>query len=306
MIANSQTRVFLTLEFTVASATQRRRSVRRLSCEEFETRLCLSTVSFASHVIMESETLGGTGWVSAEDMDGDGDIDVMSTVPWWSAETETWHHRFVWYENTDGNGRFGPLRVTTVDGGDVSTGDVDGDGDLDVLSASFWFDQNTQTTHGRINWYENTDGAGSFNDQHVITTGDYVPSMYVGDMDSDGDIDVMSTVPRWSAETETLHRRFVWYENTDGKGSFGTEQIISTEADEDRHQLYVADVDGDGDVDLVSAPWNGDKITWHENTDGAGSFGPEQIISAEADERRALAVRRGRGWRWGCGCPLVV
>ena len=42
---------------------------------------------------------------------------------------------------------------------------------------------------------------------------------------------------------------------------FGAEQIISTNADE-ANSVYAADVDGDGDLDVLSASSIDDKIAW--------------------------------------------
>ena len=66
----------------------------------------------------------------------------------------------------------------------VTTADLDGDGDLDVLSASFCDD--------RIAWYKN-DGAGSFGVQQTITTAaDGAISVTMADLDGDDDLDVLS------------------------------------------------------------------------------------------------------------------
>ena len=69
--------------------------------------------------------------------------------------------------------------------------------------------------------------------------------------------------------------KIAWYENTDGAGSFGPQQVISTLADV-ASSVFAADVDGDGDTDVLSASSNDDKIAWYENTDGAGGFGPSR------------------------------
>eukprot|EP00854_Cymbomonas_tetramitiformis_P025414 gene25414-biopygen26293 len=62
--------------------------------------------------------------------------------------------------------------------------DLDGDGDMDVLSASNFDD--------KIAWYAN-DGSGGFGSQLVITTlAKYARSVYAADVDGDGDMDVLS------------------------------------------------------------------------------------------------------------------
>ena len=65
-------------------------------------------------------------------------------------------------------------------------------------------------------------------------------------------------------------------------GSFtGEENTISTSADR-AYSVYAADLDGDGDFDVLSASGGDDKIAWYEN-DGNGNFGSQQIISTSAD-----------------------
>jgi hypothetical protein len=158
----------------------------------------------------------------------------------------------------------------------VFAGDMDGDGDLDVLSASGQDD--------KIAWYENTDGAGSFGSQQVISAAaDGAISVFAGDLDADGDADVLFA--------SVLDDKIAWYENTDGAGSFApTPQVISTAADGAR-SVFAADVDGDGDLDVLSASREDDKIAWYENTDGAGSFGAQQVKIGRAACRERVFTR---------------
>ena len=46
---------------------------------------------------------------------------------------------------------------------------------------------------------------------------------------------------------------------------------METEADGAR-AVDAADVDGDGDLDVLSASSEDNKIAWYENTDGAGTL----------------------------------
>jgi hypothetical protein len=143
---------------------------------------------------------------------------------------------------------------------------MDGDGDMDVLSASW--------TDNKIAWYENTDGAGTFGAQNVISTvAMNASSVYASDMDGDGDMDVVSA--------SYGDDKIAWYENTDGDGTFGAQQVISTAALSAR-SVYATDLDGDGDMDVLSASYADNKIAWYENTDGDGTFGAQQVISTAA------------------------
>ena len=136
--------------------------------------------------------------VCAADLDGDGDVDVLSasrnddTIAWYEsdgASPPSWTTHTI---TTSANGAHGMFAV-----------DVDGDGDVDVLSAS----QNDDT----IAWYENDDDWT----RHVISTAaDGARSVFAIDVDGDGDVDALSA--------SYSHDTVAWYENMDGSGgSFG-------------------------------------------------------------------------------------
>ena len=73
--------------------------------------------------------------------------------------------------------------------------DMDGDGDMDVLSASAYDD--------KIIWYEN-DGSESFTAATITTSADNAKSVYAVDLDGDGEMDVLSA----SKEDDKI----AWYE----------------------------------------------------------------------------------------------
>jgi hypothetical protein len=213
--------------------------------------------SFGAQRVITSAA-SGVGFVASADVDGDGDLDVLSSA-------HVYQPMVAWYENSDGKGSFGPQRVISRSSFAVSlaTADLDGDGDLDVLSIS---------TGGSIAWYENTDAKGDFDPQRVVTSetpGGW--SVATADVDADGDQDILSA--------SVGNNKIAWYENTDGKASFGPQRVITTEASQ-AHSVRTAD--GDGDVDVVSGSTGDSKIAWYENTDGKGGFGPQRVITSEA------------------------
>ena len=212
--------------------------------------------TFTEHIITTYAAYAVS--VFAADMDGDGDIDVLST----SANDD----KISWYKNTDGLGTFGPqIHILTVDAAKIFCADLDGDGDLDLLYASYWEDM--------ISWKQN-DGLGNFGEQQAISElADGAQRVFAADIDGDGDMDALSC--------STLDNKVAWYENTDGLGNFGPQQIISNNA-MGVVRIYAADMDGDGDIDVLSASQVDSKIAWYENTDGLGTFGPEIIISTNA------------------------
>ena len=70
-----------------------------------------------------------------------------------------------------------------------------------------------------------------------------------------------------------------------GPGTFGVRDAISTDVD-GAFSVFACDVDGDGDVDVLSASHSDDRIAWYENN-GSGSFGAHTISTA-ADLARSV------------------
>ena len=238
-----------------------------------------------------SSLADGARMVLTADLDGDGDPDALSA----SSTADT----IAWYANADGAGSFtAPMSLsTTADGArSVATGDLDGDGDLDVLSASF--DDDT------VAWYENTVGDGSiWTATAITTTADGAMTAQPADLDGDGDLDVVAA----SRNDDTV----AWYKNT-GSGVFAGPLVISTVADGAR-SVVAADLDDDGDLDVVAASSEDDTIAWYEN-DGAGAFSgplgistvvgvtPQSVSAADLDRDGDLdvlsAARVGERFAW--------
>ncbi len=204
--------------------------------------------------------------VFAADLDTDGDPDVLSA----SSSDD----KIAWYENLDGDGNFSEERIiskATKGATDVIAVDVDGDGDHDVVSASTFDD--------KIAWYENLDGRGTFGEQRVVTTdADLAIAIHASDIDGDGDFDLVSA--------SSGDNKVAWYENLDGKGLFSAQKIVSLETAR-AFSVYTADLDNDGDPDILSASKDDNKLAWYENRDGQ-IFGPQQIITSNAQGARSI------------------
>ena len=209
--------------------------------------------------------------VFATDVDGDGDTDALSA----SATDDT----VAWYENTNGDGSSWTVRtITTVADGafSVFASDLDGDGDIDALSAS--------TVDDTIAWYENSsaDGDGtSWTTRTITTAADGAFTVFAADVDGDGDVDALSA--------SFFDNTIAWYENTNqnGDGTSWTTRTITTSAD-GALSVFAADVDGDGDVDALSASDLDDTIAWYENADGNGTSWIAHSITTEADRARSV------------------
>jgi len=216
--------------------------------------------TFTTHTITTSADEAHS--VYAVDLDGDGDVDVLSA----SGDDS----KIAWYEN-DGSESFTAHTITTSanDAQSVYAVDLDGDGDVDVLSAS--------ENDSKIAWYEN-DGSESFTAYTITTSASDVESVYAVDLDGDGDMDVLSA--------SKADSKIAWYEN-DGSESF-TAHTITTSADR-AQSVYAVDLDGDGDIDVLSASENDNKIAWYEN-DGSESFTAHTITTSADDAQSVYAV----------------
>lgn len=222
--------------------------------------------------------------VSAADLDGDGDEDVLT------AGDKT---AFGWFENVDGQGAFGPRQDidSAADAGTaLLAADLDGDADQDLLSI---------TRHGddfyeeRLAWYENTDGAGTFGAPRIVATvpGNFMLSQQlvpcVSDVDGDGDEDLLLARSMFQFFPGLVTIRVDWYENTDGLGNFGSaQQVVSAFENSSKPAiglaLVSADLDGDGDQDVVTSVGWQDAVVWYENLDGLGTFGSGLMLGPAA------------------------
>ena len=119
----------------------------------------------------------------------------------------------------------------------VFAADVDGDGDMDVLSASEVADE--------IAWYEN-DGSQNFTTNVISSAANGARSVFAVDLDGDGDMDVLSA--------SSVDDKIAAYLN-DGAQNFTT-NVISTSANT-ASSVFAADINGDGHMDVLSASLGG-------------------------------------------------
>jgi hypothetical protein len=140
---------------------------------------------------------------------------------------------------------------------------VDGDGDVDAVSAAYGDD--------RVAWYENTAGNGSAWVAHTLATVLGAIGVSTADVDGDGDLDVLSASYGSASGT--------WHENASGNGSVWITHTISTQLN-GVNGLAAADLDGDGDLDALSNLSGDDQIAWHENTSGNGTTWVQRTLAA--------------------------
>ena len=180
----------------------------------------------------------GARTVVAADLDGDGWLDLASA----SKDDNT----VAWYRN-NGNGSF-PSKTIISQGAESTgayslvAGDIDGDGDQDLIVAS--------NGNDHVSLWRN-DGKGNFVKTLIYGNADFVLSVTVQDFDRDGDMDV--------ASASFFDGYIRWYENLDGEGRRWLTHKLYHEPLAQGHYVSSADLDGDGDYDLIA-------VTHAENT----------------------------------------
>ena len=187
-----------------------------------------------SGISMDGTEYGSIAWV---DYDNDGDLDLILS----GGESSS----TVIYRN-DGNGKFTDIKANIINVSDSSMawGDYDNDGKLD-LAISGLYGPKLDTT-SRI--YHN-DGNGVFTDIGANLSGIYSGSVFWGDFDNDGKLDL--AIAGAGTYANALNDINKIYHNN-GNNTFSDSNSIS----DDIYSRACLDYDQDGDLDLLTVGCN--------------------------------------------------
>lgn len=257
--------------------------------EDFDLDGDLDILGDQSGELFFIEHLDGNGTFGNPEMIGE-DLNILRTVKTVDVTGDGYPDliygaasspaRIAWKEN-NGDGSFGDEQVLINGFGDpkdLDVGDIDGDGDMDIVAGMY--------IDNLLAIFENTDGLGNFSAPIEISSGtgaiEY-NSIWMMDMDNDGDNDLL---------TGAFSNSYVgWLKNIDGQGTFG--DIIPLSAAGTNGSMDIAELDDTPGKDVVYSSDYG--MAFLRNIDENHHFGTMNILLTKGSFT-ALADLNGDGY----------
>ncbi|MFH0974685.1 MAG: FG-GAP-like repeat-containing protein [Spirochaetota bacterium] len=185
------------------------------------------------------------------DLDNDQKPDILASASYVNYAADD----IAWWRN-EGNGNFSSRNRIANDFNRLTSlqaADMDNDGDIDVICSS------TLLSNDYIAWWENpaVGSNGSWIKHTVDSTLSNIQSIYAADINFDNKVDIAAV--RGGGDNNDLD--VAWFKNN-GNDTF-TRYTIDTGFNGST-AVYLTDVDGDGDPDIIGSSAS-DGVVWWEN-----------------------------------------
>ena len=146
----------------------------------------------------------------------------------------------------------------------VYIADIDSDGDMDLQA---------HLQGHKVAWYENTNGDGSAWQAHAGRRTQIGPTKSI--------LQILTAMETWTSPVRLqATKRLRGSRTPTAIGLTWQAHVVTT--DGNATDVYIADIDGDGDMDLASASAHDDKIGY-ENTNGDGLVWQPHVVATDAD-----------------------
>jgi hypothetical protein len=179
--------------------------------------------------------LDGAEGLFVTDLDLDNDLDIVAAA--------IFGDQVVWYEDSVQIFTAHIIDAALDGANDVFAADLDADGDIDVAASG--------SQASQVVWYEN-DGAQNFT-EHTVASLPGARAVFVAAINSDTLLDIAAVgIQDW----------VMWYENMGG-GIFTPHTI--DQALDLAFGLYIDDLDGDTDLDVLATGGTANDLVWYES-----------------------------------------
>lgn len=225
--------------------------------------------------------------VEVADLNGDGKVDiVIANQKWEPPRPVNQPEQVVFFQNSPDS--WTAVAVSNIYGEGTCLADLNGDRRVDIVKAGWWLENPADPVHdtwkqhwffrgwpdragvtvadinqdgrpdvllsasdspGRLSWFEapaNT-GRPAWPEHLIQDHIDYVHTFKVADMNNDGKLDVV-----FAEMQDSVQKRVGFFLNK-GDGKSWKLQVVAKTGS---HNIRIADIDKDGDIDVVGANWD--------------------------------------------------
>ncbi len=249
------------------------------------------TENWTVHVIYAGTYVRNCYGLDIADMDGDGDLDVVTSNYY------NYRSGYITYFRNNGGSSWSRYTFYSSFGyaGRVRIADINNDGNPDVVVAPwyyyyyywskwvYWFQapDNPNTTSG---WTARSVGSSPYNYYQYVYN-----AMDVGDFNSDGYIDVAVGVSS----------QYSWYNNYRGLYIYKNPKTTSGTWSRDRkdssvnmpYTIETSDLDSDNDIDILLGSYSDSNLYSYENSNSGSTFTRRTLDTNMPSPRSIIAVK---------------